>query len=43
MTAVVFAVVYVWLYASIVRFRTPRWLVSNNIAANAVPEQTHHA
>ena len=41
-TALVFAVVYVWLYVSIVRFRTPRWLVSNNIPHNTVSEQTHH-
>ncbi|SAK92140.1 glycosyl transferase family protein [Caballeronia pedi] len=42
-TAVVFAVAYVWLYTAIVRFKTPRWLVSSQgIVTAAVPEQTHH-
>ncbi|WP_061147027.1 MraY family glycosyltransferase [Caballeronia arvi] len=42
-TAVVFVVAYVWLYVAIVRFRTPRWLISSQgIVTAAVPEQTHH-
>ncbi|SAK59397.1 glycosyl transferase family protein [Caballeronia fortuita] len=44
-TAVVFAVAYVWLYTAIVRFKTPRWLVGTqrrSVVAAAVPEQTTH-
>ncbi|MEZ0600933.1 glycosyltransferase [Paraburkholderia sp. IW21] len=32
-TALAFVVVYVWLYASIVRFKTPRWLILSNSPA----------
>jgi UDP-N-acetylmuramyl pentapeptide phosphotransferase/UDP-N-acetylglucosamine-1-phosphate transferase len=42
-SALVFVVAYVWLYTAIVRFKTPRWLVSSQgIVTAAVPEQTHH-
>jgi UDP-N-acetylmuramyl pentapeptide phosphotransferase/UDP-N-acetylglucosamine-1-phosphate transferase len=42
-TAVVFAVAYVWLYTAIVRFKTPRWLVGSRqpVVPRAVPEQHH--
>jgi UDP-N-acetylmuramyl pentapeptide phosphotransferase/UDP-N-acetylglucosamine-1-phosphate transferase len=42
--AAVFAVIYVWLYASIVKFRTPRWMISyitREVESETV-EQTRH-
>jgi hypothetical protein len=36
-TLAVFIVVYVWLYISIVHFRTPHWLVLLGEGANIVP------
>jgi UDP-N-acetylmuramyl pentapeptide phosphotransferase/UDP-N-acetylglucosamine-1-phosphate transferase len=43
LTALAFMVVYVWLYVSIVRFKTPRWLClgsSSTAIAPPAPEQT---
>jgi UDP-N-acetylmuramyl pentapeptide phosphotransferase/UDP-N-acetylglucosamine-1-phosphate transferase len=39
-----FVVSYLWLYTSIVRFKTPRWLVRRRrrVIAGAVTEQTRH-
>ena len=41
LTALVFVVVYVWMYVSIVRFKTPHWLfIGHAPIASPAPEQT---
>jgi UDP-N-acetylmuramyl pentapeptide phosphotransferase/UDP-N-acetylglucosamine-1-phosphate transferase len=41
-TAMTFVAVYVWLYVSIVRFRTPRWLVTHlPRESTPAPSETH--